>query len=115
MRLAHLAERQPRGNAFSFITVSAQDLPIARACRRNSRGHTAWDIRSHARLSLDLFMSLGWKLPSNGQGYLMPELPLHAYSNCMTLYFRLDFNSCPVHNYAPDANERDLSPLTKNG
>jgi hypothetical protein len=68
LRLAHSAERQPCGNsiyhaALLCATISAQDLPIAQAHRRNSGSH-CWHrvFEMYARLSHDLFLSLRGKL-----------------------------------------------------
>ena len=63
LRLLHSAERQLSGNSTpsaSLCTVSAQDLPIARAY------HKIFEM--YARLSHDLFLSLRGKLKEQERG-----------------------------------------------
>jgi hypothetical protein len=61
LRLAHSAERQPGGNDIVEHHLSAEDLPIVRAYRRNSGSHTGYDAGYLKPPSIkhDVFMSLG--------------------------------------------------------
>jgi len=64
LRPAHSAERQRRGNNIVEHHYSAEDLPIARVCRRNLGSHRGYDVGYLMPLSIehDEFMSLRGEL-----------------------------------------------------